>query len=63
MPSMSYCRFQNTLQDLRACDRDLQDKDLSELSEDERAAAIKLIRVCKSIVDAYPEYAEPRRKP
>jgi hypothetical protein len=50
MANMSYCRFQNTLEDLRDC-RDNMDDDLS---EDEAWARKRLIEVCKEIA----EYAD-----
>jgi len=48
MANMSYCRFQNTLEDLRDCRDYLDDTDLS---EEEEKARTKLVKVCKSIVD------------
>ena len=49
MPNMSYCRFQNTLSDLRDCRANLDDLDLSTYEKEARAALIKL---CQNIVDA-----------
>lgn len=48
---MSYCRFQNTLGDLRDCNRALQEffASESELSRDERDAAADLIELCQRI--------------
>jgi hypothetical protein len=43
---MSYCRFQNTLRDLRDCDEHLEDEDLSAAEEQARA---ELIRLCTQI--------------
>ena len=51
MPTMSYCRFQNTLEDLRDC-QDALDKidNLSKiLSNDEREAAIELLNICQEL--------------
>lgn len=48
MSNMSYCRFQNTLQDLRDCFEHLQDDDLS---YEERQAREKLIEYCFLIVE------------
>lgn len=42
MSNMSYCRFQNTLSDFRECMRALQEEPLSELSPEERDAALAL---------------------
>lgn len=48
MSNMSYCRFQNTLQDLRDCYEHLQDSDLS---DDEDRARRRLINLCIDIAD------------
>lgn len=45
--NMSYCRFQNTAQDLQDCYDNLDD---SELSEAEAAARLRLIKLCQRIV-------------
>ena len=52
MANMSHCRFQNTLEDLRDC-RDHMDDE--ELSEDERKARDKLIRMCADIGSDYAD--------
>ena len=49
MANMSYCRFRNTLGDLRDCYDNLDDNDLS---EEEAKARRRLVKVCQSIVDA-----------
>jgi hypothetical protein len=49
MSNMSYCRFQNTLQDLRDCNDHLWD----DLSEDEETARQKLVKLCRQIVDDF----------
>lgn len=51
MSNMSYCRFQNTLRDLRECDEALDEieGDLSQLSQDEQYAAKWLIELCQRI--------------
>lgn len=41
--NMSYCRFQNTLLDLRQCEDAMEDEDISDA---ERAARHELLRVC-----------------
>ena len=55
MPNMSYCMFQNTLQDLRHCAERLDEigGDISELSDDEKRAAKRLIQICSDISDSY----------
>jgi len=45
MSNMSYCRFQNTLNDLRDCWENMED----DLSEDEEKAKERLIKLCVDI--------------
>ena len=54
MSNMSYCRFQNTLRDLRDCSEALEEIDgnLAELSKDEARAANDLIELCRLIADS-----------
>lgn len=52
---MSYCRFQNTLSDLRDCRQALEslaDGDESALSSDELEAATSMIHECLNFLDA-----------
>ena len=56
MPNMSYCRFRNTLQDLRDCQQNMEES--LEDDDDERIARSKLIAVCKEIVDEYSDYED-----
>jgi uridine phosphorylase len=53
MANMSYCRFQNTLSDLKDCLQDLQDKAETgdELSADEIYARDRLIEICREIAE------------
>lgn len=53
MGNMSYCRFENTYEDLVECYETLQEKYLDELSETERKYAEKLIKLCENIVDDF----------
>jgi hypothetical protein len=39
---MSYCRFRNTLEDLRACDEAMDEDDIG---EEEKAARTKLLKL------------------
>ena len=48
MSNMSYCRFQNTLEDLKDCLENLTED--GDLSEDEEHARSRLIKTCKKIV-------------
>ena len=51
---MSYCRFRNTLSDLRDCYYNMDEK----LSEEEKEARFSLIKLCEKIVD---EYGSPHK--
>ena len=57
MSNMSYCRFQNTLSDLRDCQDALREQDLEDvlkdLSIDEQRAAKALIETCADITDEF----------
>ena len=58
MSNMSYCRFQNTLEDLEDCRDAMQGVDqyyqkLDDLSKAEQSAMRSLARVCKEISDMY----------
>ncbi len=54
MSNMSYCRFQNTLNDLWDC-KDHLDEDLS---DDEERARKRLIELCREIALNCPEEDE-----
>lgn len=57
MANMSYCRFQNTVSDLRDCDDNRNDSDLS---YNEAMARSRLIKLCVQIADDYrDELDEP----
>lgn len=51
MSNTSYCRFQNTLQDLKDCVDALYDIDgnLAELSKEEQRAASQLLALCRQL--------------
>lgn len=55
MGNMSYCRFENTLRDLRDCRKDMSETDFYELSENEQEARNKLVALCKDISEQYEE--------
>ena len=57
MSNMSYCRFQNTLRDLKDCLVVLCDigGSLSELSKEEARAADSLILVCEEIAGNFAQ--------
>ena len=49
--NMSYCRFENTLADLRACLQALREDGYLALSFTEREAADAMVLICEEIVD------------
>lgn len=53
--NMTYCRFQNTLEDLRDCQEHMDD---SELSPEEMQARKELIEVCWRIAQDYADEDE-----
>jgi len=55
MANMSHCRFENTLEDLRDCHDHWDDDDEATLSTFEQKAKIRLLNLCKSVVNAYGE--------
>ncbi len=54
--NMSYCRFQNTLSDLRDC-YDSMSEDI-ELSYEEKRARFALIKLCCEIADDFEDELE-----
>jgi hypothetical protein len=48
MGNMGYCRFQNTLNDLRDCNNHIED---TGLSEEEEKARTRLIALCREIAE------------
>ena len=56
MPNMSYCRFENTMHDLRDCYANMEDPD--RLSESERGYRKRLIELCKEIIEEFGEEEE-----
>jgi hypothetical protein len=55
MGNMSYCRFENTLKDLRDCYKDMSETDFYELSETEQEARNKLVALCQNISEQFEE--------
>lgn len=53
---MSYCMFQNTLNDLRDCYEELSFENT--LSTDEEKAKTKLIKLCKDIYQDFGDFGE-----
>ena len=59
MVSMGYCRFENTLADLRECYKHLRDCDLS---VSEEMAKKKLMDLCKEMTDEQGDCNEEETK-
>lgn len=57
MANMSYCRFRNTLTDLRDCEEHLDDR-TDDMDEDELVARQRLINTCVRIAEAYGDSDE-----
>lgn len=57
MANMSYCRFQNTLQDLRDCYDNMDDDDLSDA---ETNARYWLLKMCDQIASDYVFEGDPQ---
>jgi hypothetical protein len=58
MPNMSYCRFRNTLSDLRDCQEALVDLACDgedSLSDEEKRAKDSLIALCHEIAGEYDD--------
>lgn len=55
MANMSYCRFQNTLSDLRDCYNNMEKKNLS---IEEFKSRKDLIYLCMDIIDDYKDIVE-----
>jgi hypothetical protein len=52
---MSYCRFENTLADLKDCEEALANNEARDLNEYEYPAALELLAVCARIAKSYSE--------
>ena len=58
MGNMTYCRFENTLQELQDCKEALDEgalNDVMNMSGSEREAMFNLIELCQEISDEYGE--------
>ena len=51
MPNMSYCRFENTVNDMQDCLNAIEEREVSELSEYEVRALQHFLELGKVIVD------------
>lgn len=62
MANMSYCRFENTLADLRDCLAALKEEGVEGIeSQSERYAAEDLMKVAARYVEVFQEVNERRR--
>ena len=52
MPNMSYCRFENTAQDLDDCVNAIREGEIKDLNEYEIPALKNLIELCKEVIDS-----------
>lgn len=55
MSNMSYCRFSNTLENLLDCYENMD----SDLSDAEKVARFKLLKLCDQIADEYVFEGDP----
>ena len=57
MANMSYCGFENTLDNLRDCERALWniDDEVSEMSSYEKNALLEFVALCKTISNNWDE--------
>lgn len=55
MPNMGYCRFENTLADLRDCYEHWEEKRGEDRSESEQKAQARMLKLCQRIVADYGE--------
>ena len=51
MPNMSYCRFENTAQDLQDCLYALEEGETTELSRFELRGLRNLLRLCEEFIE------------
>ena len=51
MPNMSYCRFENTANDLRDCVEAIQNGETTDLSQYEVRGLANLLEYCERIMD------------
>jgi hypothetical protein len=53
---MSYCRFENTLEDLEDCAENMENPQA--LNDTEKKARLQLIRVCRNLADDFEDEIE-----
>lgn len=55
MGNMSYCRFENTVEDMKDCINAIEDRDVYELSDYEVRALEKFLTLAHEITSMEPE--------
>ena len=55
MPNMSYCRFENTVRDMRDCINAIEDRETDELSNYEVNALSEFLDLAREITNLEPE--------
>ena len=55
MPNMSYCRFENTVKDMRDCINAIEDRETDELSNYEVNALSSFLDLAREITNLEPE--------
>jgi len=58
MPNMSYCRFENTVNDMQDCLNAIEDREVNDLSDYEIKALQHFLELGKVIVDYKEEIEE-----
>ena len=56
MANMSYCRFQNTADDMRDCVDAIDNGELTELSNREQRAFVEFVELCRSVAERFNPY-------
>lgn len=62
MGNMSYCRFENTSNDMLDCERAIQEGDLEDMSSHEKAGFIRFIKTCQRIAEDFEGMDDKRIK-
>lgn len=58
MANMSYCRFENTLEDFRDCVEAVADGKLDDASEREKRSAAEMLTLAQTYIEEYTYWAE-----
>jgi hypothetical protein len=55
---MSYCRFENTANDVEDCVDAIRDGELTDMSEKEKEGFLRFVYYCKEVADIYSRMSE-----